>query len=80
MGRGRRKCGIHGKGNGVRGRSPIHHQRRGAPAEDGRCRVGILQYYGTQISTTKLRLFILGTQGLKVDDARGDTIVHTFQW
>ena len=35
---------------------------------------------GLQISTTKLRRFILGTQGLKDDDTRGDTIVHTFQW
>ena len=33
-----------------------------------------------QSSTTKLRRFILGTQGLKDDDTRGDTIVHTFQW
>ena len=33
-----------------------------------------------QISTTKLRLFILCTHGLKDDDAKGDTIVHTFQW
>ena len=35
---------------------------------------------GLQISTTKLRRFILGTQGLKDDDTRGDTIVHTFRW
>ena len=35
---------------------------------------------GLQISTTKLRRFILGTQGLNDDDASGDTIVHTFQW
>ena len=34
---------------------------------------------GLQIFTTKLRRFILGTQGLKYDDARGATIVHTFQ-
>ena len=33
---------------------------------------------GLQISTTKLRRLILGTQGLKDDDAKGDTIVPIF--
>ena len=35
---------------------------------------------GLQVSTTKLRRFILGTHGMKDDDIRGKTIVHKFQW
>ena len=32
---------------------------------------------GLQISTTNIQRFILGTHGLKDDDAKGDTIGHT---
>ena len=35
---------------------------------------------GLQISTTKLRRFILGTQGIPENDQRGDTIINTFRW
>ena len=38
------------------------------------------QLSALQISTIRLRLFILGMQGIKYDDARGATIFHTFEW
>ena len=35
---------------------------------------------GLQIFTTKLRRFVLGAHEMEPDDARGSTIVHSFQW
>ena len=35
---------------------------------------------GLQISTTKLRRFVLGAHGMETDDARGSAIVQSFQW
>ena len=35
---------------------------------------------GLQMSTTKLRRFVLGAYGLDTNDVRGSTIVHSFQW
>ena len=35
---------------------------------------------GLQISTSQIRRFIIGTQGLKYDYARGATLVRAFQW